>query len=74
MFFFVFGMHYFFFLSSDEEERAGYFAFIVVWMSCYSKCPVTLPHGAVGLSAVCACGISRSYSLIFIVLKVGQIV
>ena len=27
-------------------------------MSCYCKCSVTLPHGALGLSAVCDCGIS----------------
>ena len=26
---------------------------------------MALPHGAVGWSAVCDCGISRSYSLIF---------
>ena len=34
------------------------FAFSVVRMSCYCKCPVALPHGAVGLSAVCDCSIS----------------
>ena len=39
----------------DEEERAGCFAFIVFRMSCYCKCPVALPHGAVGWSAVCDC-------------------
>ena len=39
------------------EERAGCFAFIVLRMSCYCKCVVTLPHGAVGWSAVCDCGI-----------------
>ena len=32
----------------DEEERADYFAFIVFLMSCYCKCSVALPHGAVG--------------------------
>ena len=37
----------------DEEERAGCFAFIVSWVSCLCKCPVALPHGAVGESAVC---------------------
>ena len=42
----------------DEEEEAGCFAFIVFWVSCYCKCPVALPHGAVGWSAVCDCGIS----------------
>ena len=29
-------------------ERAGCFAFIVLRMSCYCKCSVDLPHGAVG--------------------------
>ena len=58
-----FGMHYFMsflFFSNhlDEEERAGCFALIVFWMSCYCKCSVPLPHGAVGWSAVCDCGIS----------------
>ena len=33
-----------------------------------SRCSMTLPHGAVGWSAVCQCGISRSYSLAFLVL------
>ena len=42
----------------EEEDRAGCFAFIVLRMSCYCKCSVTLPHGAVGWSAVCDCGIS----------------
>ena len=42
----------------EEEERAGCFGFIVFWMSCYCKCPIALPHGAVGWSAVCNCGIS----------------
>ena len=46
-----------------EEERAGFFAFIIFPMSCYCKCSVALPHGAVDLSAVCDCGISGSYSL-----------
>ena len=27
-------------------------------LSCYCKCPVALPHGAVGWSSVCVCGIS----------------
>ena len=45
----------------EEEERAGCFAFIVLQMSFYCKCSVTLPHGAVGWSAVCDCGTSRSY-------------
>ena len=32
---------------------------------CYCKCSVPLPHGAVGLSAVCDCDISCSYILTF---------
>ena len=32
-------------------------------MSCDCQCSVALPHGAVGLSAVCVCGISLSNSL-----------
>ena len=27
-------------------------------MSCYCKCPITFPHGAMGWSAICDCGIS----------------
>ena len=34
-------------------------------MYCYYKQSVALPHGAVGWSAVCDCGISWSYSLTF---------
>ena len=48
------------------EERAGYLAFIVFRVSRYCKCYVALPHGAVGLCAVCHCGISRLYSLTFL--------
>ena len=32
-------------------------AFIILWMSCYCKYSVTLPHDAVGWSAKCDCGI-----------------
>ena len=42
----------------EEEERVGCFAFIVLRMSCYCKCCVFLPNGAVGWCAVCDCGIS----------------
>ena len=31
---------------------------IVLRISCCCKCSVTLPHGAVGWSALCDCGIS----------------
>ena len=37
------------------------FALLVFLLSC--DCCVALPHDAMGLSAVCDCGISRSYSL-----------
>ena len=37
----------------DQEERAGCFAFIVLWMSCYRKCSVALPQVPwVGLQCV----------------------
>ena len=49
----------------DEEERTDCFALVLFRMSCYYKCSMALPHGAVGWSAVCDCGISRSYSLTF---------
>ena len=42
----------------DEKERAGCFAFVVLWMSCYCKCPIALSHGVVGWSVVSECGIS----------------
>ena len=56
-------MHYFvsilvFCNHLEEEEKAGYFAFIVLKMFCSYKSSVALPHGAVGWSAVCVCGIS----------------
>ena len=43
------------------EERAGWFALFVFLVS--HDCCVALPHDAMGLSAVCDCGISWSYSL-----------
>ena len=42
----------------EGEEKVGCFAFIVLQMSCYCKCYVALPHGAMGWSAVCDCDIS----------------
>ena len=39
-----------------EEERAGCFALYVFLVS--RDCCVALPRGAMGLSAVCDCGIS----------------
>ena len=46
-----------------RKRESCCFAFIVLRMSCYCKSFVTLPHGAVGWSALCDCGISWSYSL-----------
>ena len=40
---------------------SGCFALIVLLLSHY--CCVALPHNAMGLAAVCDCGISLSYSL-----------
>ena len=52
-------------LSSFAIILKRCFDFIVVQMSCYCECSVTLPHGAVGWSAVCDCGVYWSYSLTF---------
>ena len=41
-----------------KSESWLFFSFIVLWMSRYCKCSVTLPYGAVGRSALCDCGIS----------------
>ena len=48
------------------EERAGCFTLTVYLMSYDSQCSGALPRGAVGLSVVCICGISWSYSLAFL--------
>ena len=42
----------------EEEEKSGCFAIIVLQMYCSYQCSVALPHGVVGWSAVCDCGIS----------------
>ena len=39
----------------QAEERAGCFALMVLWMSCYCKCSVVLLYGVVGWSALCDC-------------------
>ena len=49
----------------EEEERAGCFAFIVLLMSYYCKCSVTLPHGAVGWSALGECVFPDHTHLLF---------
>ena len=48
-----------------RKKELVVFACIVFWMSCYCKCSVALPQGAVFFSAVFDCGISRSYSFTF---------
>ena len=58
-------VHSSFAIIMKEEKKAGFFASIVLQMYCYYNYSVALPHGAVGWSAVCDCGNSRSYSLIF---------
>ena len=42
----------------EETERVGCFAIFVLQRYCCYRCVVALPHGAVGWSAVCDCGIS----------------
>ena len=41
----------------QEEERTDCVSFIFLPLSCYYKGPVALPHGAMGWSGVCDCGI-----------------
>ena len=41
----------------EEEERAGCFAFNFLQISCYRKCLMALPRGAVGWSLVCDCSL-----------------
>ena len=36
----------------EEEERTGSFSFIVLRISCYSKCSVALPHDVVKMIVV----------------------
>ena len=50
-------------LSSFESSRRGRESWLLCFyclirMPCYCKFSVTLPRGAVGLSAVCDCGIA----------------
>ena len=47
-----------------EEERARFFTVIVFLLSCSYNCYISLPHGAMGWSVVCDCGISWSYLLL----------
>ena len=47
----------------NGEEKAGCVALFVFLVSCDGS--VALPHGAVGWSAVCDCGISDHNNLVF---------
>ena len=65
----------------NDLSRSGYTnSFVEHWLDNYNDSsiaslkmqmkllkirPVSLPHGAAGWSAVCDCGISRTYSLTF---------
>ena len=53
------GLQYMIVVFHDTHLHFGYgcFTFIVFLMSYDCHCIVTLPHGAVGWSAVCDCGI-----------------
>ena len=57
----VFVVKYFVFVllckHLEGKERACCFSFTVFLMSCETQCSVALPHGPVGWSAVCSCGI-----------------
>ena len=44
--------------SSFAINLKGKRKLVVLQMSCYCICSVALPHGVVGWSAVCDCGIS----------------
>ena len=59
MFGIYFVVHYFVFCNHlDKEEISGCFSLIVFFViSCDRYCPVDLPRGDVGWSAVCDCGI-----------------
>ena len=48
------------------RKRAGCFALIMYLLSCGCYCSVSLPHGVMGLSVVCDCGISWSYFLVIL--------
>ena len=41
----------------DGEDRTGCFTLMFFLKHCGCYCSVALPHGAVGWSAVCDCGI-----------------
>ena len=57
-------VHSWFAIISISQGRAGCFALVVFRVP--RDCFVALPNDATGLSVVCDCGISRSYSLFLV--------
>ena len=53
-------------LMGQRELVAGCFTLTVFLMFCDSQYSLALPYSAMGWSAVCDCGIFRSYSLVFV--------
>ena len=55
-------------LHSYRWGRESWFHYSnCILMSFDCKCPVSLPHDAMGCAAVCDCGISWSYSLFHVI-------
>ena len=52
-------------ILSRKRELAALVLLPFGWMSCHCKCPVALPHGVVGWSAVCDCDISLTHRLVY---------
>ena len=59
-------VHSSFAITLKRKRKLVASAIIVLQMYGYYKCSVALLYGTVGWSAVCDCGISRSYSLTFL--------
>ena len=53
-------------VMGQRELVAGCFTLNVFLMLCVSRYSLALPYSTMGWSAVCDCGISRSYSLVFV--------
>ena len=51
-------VHSSFAIILKRKRKLVALAIIVEQMYCYYKCSLALPHGAMGWSAVCDCGIS----------------
>ena len=52
------------------KRKLDAFPLIVFLMSCDCKCSEALPHGTVGWSSLCECGISWSYLLVLLSLSI----